>query len=33
VMYIEPIGGMLDDDAVVDEQESPIEEDEEEGEA
>ncbi|MBA2392540.1 MAG: 16S rRNA processing protein RimM [Ktedonobacteraceae bacterium] len=29
VMYIEPIGGMLDDDAVVDEQESP---DEEEGE-
>lgn len=29
VMYIEPIGGMLDDDAVVDEQESS---DEEEGE-
>jgi 16S rRNA processing protein RimM len=31
VMYIEPIGGLLDDDAVVDEQEGPIEE--EEGEA
>jgi 16S rRNA processing protein RimM len=30
VMYIEPIGGLLDDDAVVDEQEGPIEE---EGEA
>jgi 16S rRNA processing protein RimM len=29
VMYIEPIGGLLDDDAVVDEQESPIEEEEE----
>ncbi len=29
VMYIEPIGGLLDDDAVVDEQESPIEEGEE----
>lgn len=29
VMYIEPIRGMLDDDAVVDEQESPDEEGEE----
>jgi 16S rRNA processing protein RimM len=32
VMYIEPIGGLLDDDAVVDEQENPIDEEEEEGE-